>query len=331
MKIVVTDFIHTDQEYERQAMAAAGHELEAFQLKFAPEETVYAHVKDADAIVVNMTPMRASLIERLDRCKLIIRHGVGYDNVDVSACTRKGIQFAYQPSYCAIEVAEHAIALILATCRHLDKGRACLEHSSRKGEWDFTGLFPIYRMEGKTLGVFGVGRIGSHVVRKMGAFGMRILGCDPLLTEERKRDLGIEFVDRETLFREADVLTLHAPANDETRHCVNAESLKWMKPTAHLVNTARAALIDTPALVEALRNDQIAGAALDVFDVEPPPADHPLYGLKNAILTPHMSWASAEAGQQIRREIVEDLLLFGEGKNARHVVNKEILKTAGTK
>jgi phosphoglycerate dehydrogenase-like enzyme len=136
--------------------------------------------------------------------------------------------------------------------------------------------------------------------------------------------VGIEFVDLETLCRTADLITLHTPLNDETRHIINAASLAWMKPTAYLVNTSRGPMIETAALVDALRNGRLAGAAVDVFDVEPPPADHPLFGLDNVILTPHIGWASEESGWVIRRRIVEDILLFARGRPAKYVVNREV-------
>jgi D-3-phosphoglycerate dehydrogenase len=273
-----------------------------------------------------MVKMTESVLSKLRRCRLLIRHGIGYDNVDVPACTRHGIQFAYQPDYCKEDVAEHAIALIFACARKVPRSRKTLEMSSAKGQWDFSGLFPIYRMDGKTLGILGVGRIGSRVYRKLRTFGFRILGCDPYLTAERKRELAdMQFVDHATLFRESDFLTVHTPLTDETRHIVNAQSLALMKPTAYLVNTSRGPMVDAEALAAAVRAGKLAGAAIDVFDVEPPPPDHPLFGLENVILTPHIGWASEEAGWEIRRSILDDILAAAAGKPARCVVNKEVL------
>ena len=328
MKVVVTDFIEDNLDWEAKELAQRGIEFAAFQLKFKPEDEVAAAIRDADVIIVNMVKMTESLLAKLPNCKLLIRHGIGYDNVDVAACTRLGIQFCYQPDYCKEDVAEHAIALIFACARKVVWSRRTLDESSRNAKWDFTGLFPIYRMDGKTLGIVGVGRIGSRVFRKLKGFGFkRILGCDPYLRPDQMEQMkGMEFVDRDTLFREADYVTVHTPLNDETRHLVNARTLALMKPTAFLVNTSRGPMIDTPALVEALRKRQIAGAAIDVFDVEPPPADHPLFGLDNAILTPHIGWASEEAGWEIRESMMNDVYLFAAGKPARCVVNKEVLK-----
>lgn len=325
MRAVVTDYIEDNLDWEAEQLKGSGIEFAVFQLKGKPEADVVAAIKDADVVVVNMVKMTDSLLGKLPKCKLLIRHGIGYDNVDVSACTRHGIQFAYQPDYCQEDVAEHAIALIFACARKVTWSRQTLEDASRRQQWDFSKLFPIYRMEGKTLGIVGVGRIGSRVARKLKSFGFKIIGCDPYLDAARQAELGIEFADRETLFRTADFVTIHTPLNPETRHLVNAQALGWMKPTAYLINTSRGPMIDSEALVKTLKEKRIAGAAIDVFDVEPPPADHPLFGLDNAILTPHIGWASHEAGWVIRRRILEDIRLFAAGQPAKYVVNKEIL------
>jgi D-3-phosphoglycerate dehydrogenase / 2-oxoglutarate reductase len=325
MKVVVTDYIEDNLDWEAKELAGRGIDFSAHQLKFKPEAEVLAKIADADVIVVNMVKMNESLLAKLPRCKLLIRHGIGYDNVDVAACTRHGIQFAYQPDYCKEDVAEHAIALVFACARKVVWSRQTLDDASRTGQWDFSKLFPIYRLDGKTLGIVGVGRIGSRVCRKLKSFGFKIIGCDPYLSQARRAELGLEFVDRETLFRQSDFVTIHTPLNDETRHLVNAESLSWMKPTAYLINTARGPMVDAAALADALRERRIAGAAIDVYDVEPPPQAMPLFGLDNVILTPHIGWASEEAGQEIRRSILDDILSHAAGKPARCVVNKEIL------
>lgn len=323
MKVVVTDYIEPDLNWEAEQLRARGITLEAYQLKFRPEAEVLEKVRDAEVIVVNMVKCTASLIGGLERCRLIIRHGIGYDNVDVEACTRHGIQFAYQPDYCKIDVAEHAIALLFACARKVCFSRRTLEAASRSGEWDFSDLFPIYRMEGKTLGVLGVGRIGSRVVAKLQSFGFRILGCDPYLSEKRRQALrGLEWVDIKTLFRESDLLTIHTPLNPETRHIVNAETLSLMKPTACLVNTSRGGMVDVSALARALRERKLAAAAIDVYETEPPGQELELFALANVILTPHIGWASEEAGWEIRRSILEDIFAAAEGRDARCVVNR---------
>lgn len=327
IKVVVTDYIEENLDWEREQLAQRGGFIfEAHQLKFKSEDEVCEKIRDADVVVVNMVKMTESLLSRLEKCKLLIRHGIGYDNVDVDACTRLGIQFAYQPDYCKIDVAEHAIALILACGRKIVWGRRTLDRSSAAGEWDFSDLFPIYRLEGKTVGIVGVGRIGSRVYLKLRSFGFHLLGCDPYLSEERKQELGIELVSHEEIFRRSDFLTLHTPLTPETRHMVNVKTLDWMKTTAYVINTSRGPMVDYEALAEALRSNRIAGAAIDVYDVEPPPPSFPLFALDNVILTPHSAWASVEAGWEIRQSILDDIIAFSEGRPARCVVNKEVLE-----
>jgi D-3-phosphoglycerate dehydrogenase len=326
MKVVVTDYIEENLDWEAAECRKAGIEFAAFQLKFRPESEVLARVADADVIVVNMVRFDSSLVSKLNRCRLLIRHGIGYDNVDVEACTKQGITFAYQPDYCKEDVAEHAIALIFACARKVVWSRRWLDDSSAKGQWNYAGLFPIHRMDGKTLGIVGLGCIGSRVYGKLRHFGMKIVAADPYLSEQRKAEFDVEFVDTKTLFRVADYVTIHAPLNPKARHLVDAEMLRLMKPTAYLINTSRGPLVDADALAQALREKRIAGAAIDVFDVEPPPPDHPLFGLENVILTPHIGWASEEAGWEIRRCILNDILAHARGGTARCVVNRNILE-----
>jgi len=327
MKVVVTDYIENNLDWEARALKERGIDFAVHQLKFRPEDEVVAACRDADVIVVNMVQFTDSLLRRLTRCKLLIRQGIGYDNVDVAACTRQGVAFAYQPDYCKEDVAEHAIALLFACARKVVRSRRTLDESSASGKWDFSGLFPIYRLHGKTVGIVGVGRIGSRVWRKLRTFGFEFLGCDPYLDDATRAAYDtIQWVDKETLFRRSDFVTIHTPLNEETRNLVDAQALSWMKPTGYLINTSRGPMVDTMALATALRGNRIAGAAIDVFQVEPPPPDLPLFGLENCILTPHIGWASEEAGWEIRESILNDILAFAEGRPPRCIVNKEAAK-----
>ena len=325
-KVVVTDYIEPDLDWEAAEMEKRGVEFVTHQLKFRPEREVIAAVKDADIIVVNMVQFTAGVIGSLVNCRRIIRHGAGYDNIDAAACTAKGIPLAYCPDYCMDEVAEQAIALIFACARQVPQSRKILDDSIANGRWDFTPLAKCYRMAGKVLGIVGCGRIGSRVYRKMEYFGFKeILICDPYLPQRRLDRLGISTVPLERVLHEADFVTIHTPLNEETRHLVNRRTLAMMKPTAYLVNTSRGPMVDVEALAEALREKQIAGAGIDVYDKEPPEDTYPLQGLDNAILTPHLSWYSEDAAWKIRTDIVEDIDLALAGKPPRWCVNKEVL------
>lgn len=332
IKIVVTDYIEPDLEWEEQELAGyAPVVFEHYQLKFAPREELIAKIRDADVILVNMAPMTAEVIESLERCKLIVRHGVGYDNVDLGAATRRGIRVGNVPDYCTEEVAEQAIMLILACSRKAFIGRSVLEESSRKGLWDFERCYPVFQLQGKILGIVGCGRIGSRVLQKMAGFAFDLRVCDPYLPDERKQELGIETVDLETTLRESDIVTLHAPLNDETRSMINEPQLRMMKNTAYLINTARGPLVHTQALIRALKEKWIAGAGIDVYEKEPPDLDSELFQLENATLAPHLAWYSEEAGWSIREKIMEDFVRFMNGQPPRFLVNpevEEVLKTS---
>ena len=325
IKIVVTDYIEPDLEWEREQLARFEHvTLEYHQLKFAPREELIAAISDADVVLVNMVPMTAEMMARLQKCRLIIRHGVGYDNVDVAAATARGIRVAYEPDYCTDEVAEHTITLMLAAWRKLFVGRQVLEDSSRNGRWDFEPIYPISGLRGKTLGIVGCGRIGSALLERLRSFGFQFLVCDPYLSEKRRAALGVPVVPLEQLLRESDIITIHAALNDETRNLIGAAQLRLMKETAYLVNTARGGLVDTDALAAALKSHAIAGAAIDVYVKEPPDPDFPLFGCDNALLAPHLAWYSEEANWSIREKILEDFVRFIEGRPPRFLINKEL-------
>ena len=325
IKIVVTDYIEPDLKWEEEQLARYDHvHFEYHQLKFAPPDELIAAIRDADVLLVNMTPMPAAVIEGLEKCKLIIRHGVGYDNVDVAAATARGIRVAYEPDYCTDEVAEHAITLMLAAWRKVFTGRRVLEDSSQNGIWDFGPIYPILSVKGKTIGIVGCGRIGSVLLAKLKGFGVEFAICDPYLTAERQAELGIQTRDLETVLKEADIITIHAALNQETHHLIGADQLRLMKPSAYLINTARGAIVDTDALTRALNEGWIAGAAVDVYVKEPPDPEFGLFSCETALLSPHLGWYSEEANWSIREKIIEDLIRFIEGRPPRFLVNKEL-------
>ncbi len=324
MKVVVTDYIEPDLKWEEERLAELGVEFEYHQLKFQPVEKVIEATRDADVVIVNMVKVTRELVAGWEKCKLVIRHGVGYDNVDLEALEEAGIPLCYIPDYCTEEVAEQAIMLILACARRLITSRKVLDDSSARGQWDFQDVIPIYRMAGRTVGILGCGRIGSLVYLKLKSFGFRFLICDPYLSEERVRELGVERVDHETLFKESDFLTIHTPLTHETRHIVNKDTLALMKPTAYVINTARGPMVDSEALAEALRKGVIAGAGIDVYEREPPPPDHPLFSAPNVILTPHLAWYSEDAAWRIRELILLEIQRFLEGKPPRYVAKRDV-------
>jgi D-3-phosphoglycerate dehydrogenase len=253
---------------------------------------LYRH---ADAIITELHPFDATRIAALDRCRIIACASTGYDYVDLQAAARRGIWVTNCPGYCTDEVATHTLALILSQARRLPQARSL----ARAGEWDPRPVRPLPHVRGQTLGLIGFGRIGSAVAAKARALGFRVLACDPYVDESAMRAAGVTPAGRETVLRESDYVSLHTPLTDETRDMIDSAALKLMKPSAYLVNTARGALVVEAALLAAVRENRIAGAAIDVLRVEPPPAEHPFLHDDRIAVTPHSAWCSEESDQAV--------------------------------
>jgi D-3-phosphoglycerate dehydrogenase len=325
-KVVVTDYIENDLDWEVEQLGQVpGVVFEHHQLKQAPKAELIAKVRDADIVVVNMATFDAEVIGALEKCVLLIRHGIGYDNVDVGACTANHIRFAYQPDYCATEVAETAVALIMACARKLFASYEVLKDASANQIWNFAPMGEVHRMFGQTLGIIGAGRIGGRVYRMMRGFGMKLMVCDPYLDERQKGALGLEqSYDLETVLREADIVTLHTPLSEETKYLIDEPQLRMMKPHGILINTSRGGVVNTAALARALQEGWIGGAGIDVYEKEPPPTDMPLFDAPNVTLSAHIGWLSVEAGWDIRHKILEDIQACMAGRLPANTVNKEL-------
>ncbi len=321
----VTDYVERDLDWEAAECKRLGVRFAAYQLKAATPAEIVAKVKDADIILVNMAPFGEEVVSRLKRARLIIRHGIGYDNVDVAACTKQGILFANEATASSEDVAEHALMLMLEAYRKKRIQDEMLKDWMRTGRWSSEKIAPLYRLAGKTIGIVGCGNIGSRVFRKIQGWGTRILVCDPYLPPARLKEIGTAHTPLETLLRESDIVTIHVPVTPETRGLFDATRLALMKPAAVLVNTARGPIIKTRDLIQALKSGRIAGAALDVFEEEPPKPKLELFGMRNVIISPHVAWYSEEGGLDIRRMIMEDVRAFLAGRRPRFVINPEVL------
>lgn len=274
-------------------------------------------IPEYDALMIRSgTRVTQAVIEAGTQLKIIGRAGVGVDNVDVPAATRKGIVVVNSPEGNTIAAAEHTLALIMALSRHIPDANQSL----KAGKWErkkFTGV-ELYK---KTLGIVGLGKIGSHVASVARAMGMKLFAYDPFLSTERAEQMGCSLVELDFLFREADYITLHLPKTPETQHLINAETLGKMKPTARIVNCARGGIIDEMALLEALKAGQIAGAALDVFEQEPL-GESPLTSLDaDLILTPHLGASTEEAQTNVAIDVAEQIRDVLLGLPARSAVN----------
>ncbi|MGO3123558.1 MAG: C-terminal binding protein [Advenella sp.] len=284
-RVVVTDYTFPDVAAERAAAEQLGAEFIACQCK-NPQEVVRA-VKGADVALVQFASLTAQAIAGMAEGASIIRYGIGYDNIDLASAFDRGFAVGYMPDYCTEEVADHTASLVLAALRKLSQ----LDASVRAGDWNAVAVAKPIKPSGETtIGFLGMGRIGSLVLARLLPFGFLV--SDPQVNAERAAEMGVTSVDREALFRQTDVLSLHAPATAETTHAINAQTLRTMKPNAIIVNTARGQLIDEAALAEALASGVIGGAALDVFETEPLPPQSALRAVPNLILTPHAAWYS---------------------------------------
>lgn len=316
-KVVMTDDRHKIYEEEKLVLKSIDAEIIIANCNTVQE--VIDTCKDADGIMVNLAPMPAEVIKQLEKCKIISRYGVGFDNVDVAACTQKGIYLANVPDYCAEEVSDQALALLMACARKVARRDAQV----RAGQWNIGKADPIYRIAGKTFTFLGFGTIGRCLFRKIKGFNFsRILIYDPFIDAETIRSMGAEKVEWEEAFRAADFISVHMPLNDKTRGIINASAFKMMKPTAIIVNTSRGPVIDEKALIDALINGRINSAGLDVHCKEPLDKDSPLMKIQNCVLTDHVGWYSEEAMSELKRKVAEnvkDVLISGKPK---YPVNK---------
>ncbi len=261
-------------------------------------------------IVRSATKADPRLLDQAPRLRVIGRAGVGVDNIDMETASRRGIAVFNAPEGNTIAAAEMTMAVLLATVRKV----AAADRSIREGRWD-RSAFRGVELRGKTLGLVGAGRIGREVARRCRAFGMEVIAFDPYLAEEAAEALGIQLVNFDRLIEEADVVSLHVPLTDETRGLINGEVLRRMKRGSFVVNVSRGGVIDEDALALALREGSIAGAALDVYAVEPLPAGSPLREAPNLVLTPHLGASTFEAQVEVAREVaikVKSALLYGE-------------------
>jgi D-3-phosphoglycerate dehydrogenase / 2-oxoglutarate reductase len=258
----------------------------------------------------------AEVMARLEACRAIVRYGIGVDNVDLAAAGQRGIAVANVPDYCVEEVADHTLALMLACTRKLLPSREAV----RAGRWRLADVRPMRASRDLTLGLVGFGKIARAVARRARACGFRLVAADPFVPAEAMRRFGASKVELLSLLAEADVISLHVPLTEGTRRLIGAEQLAAMKPTAVLVNTARGGLVDDAALAAALAAGRIAGAALDVLDREPPPADHPLLGTEGVLVTPHTAWYSERAERELRRRAAQEMRRVLRGRPPRNPV-----------
>jgi len=314
-KVVITDCDHGSIEEEKREFGRIGAELILAQIK--EEEDLIRVCKDADGLLNQYALLTRKVLEKVPKCKVIARYGVGIDSVDLKAATDLGIIVANVPDYCVDEVADQALSMILALIRKT----VFFDQKVKSDQWDFRQGRPIHRIKGKTLGLVGSGRIGLEVAKRISAFGVRVMAFDPYL---QKAPEGIELMDFDTVLKESDFISIHCPLNELTRHLLGEKEFQKMEKKPLVINTSRGPIINEKALIQALGKGQISGAGLDVLEKEPPDPQNPLLKMENVIIAPHISFYSEESISELKRRTAENVSSVLLGKWPRSVVNQEV-------
>ena len=328
-RVQITDYIAPPALFEERVLSDIA---EVICLEQIGEAALEGKIEDADALLVFHTvKISGASIRRLKKCRGIVRCGVGYDNVDLAAAGEKGIDVCNVPDYGVDEVADHAMALMLACAR----GLRFTEHRLRKNRtpWSIRVLQPLQRLAGATFGVIGLGRIGTATAMRAKAFRMRVVACDPYIPDGMDKALDVTLMSLDELMAVSDVVSVHTPLTEETLRIVGAPQLARMKPHAILINTARGKCVDVQALTESLKEGKIGGAGLDVLPDEPPEVNEPIVTLwqqeeplVNLLITPHSAFYSEHSLEEMRIKAAEEVRRILLGKRPHNVVNREFLK-----
>ncbi len=322
--VVLIDYdeiLFSPMGFEADLLAETGASWRAFQC--VTEHQALDAARQADvAVIQTVRPLLTrSVIDKLERCRGIIRAGAGYDSVNVRAATERGIMVCNAPTYCTDDVADHAVALLFASVRHV----ARLDAAMRRARFARELAIPTRRIEGSTLGIIGLGRIGGTVARRVRGWDLTVLAYDPYVDRKHSDALGAQLVSLDELLQRSDFISVHCPLTEETHHLLSWKEFAAAKPGLVLVNTARGAIVHEDALVEALRGGRVWAAGLDVFEQEPLPPDSPLFALDNVILTPHISANSPEARRDLYRQVCEISVEIVQGRVPPFLVNPEVL------
>ena len=322
-KVVLLKHGYASVATERRIVEGAGGEF--LDAETLDEVEALRLCEDADAILVRWWKITPELIQRFRRCKIIVRYGIGADNIDAAAATEAGVIVGHVPTYCLDDVSAHALALWLNCVRLVSRNHMKIVN----GGWDDNPSAKMWRTSGRTFGLVGLGNIGQATARKLQGWGMRLLACDPFVDGSRAAELGVRLVDFETLCRESDFVSLHVPLLPETRHLMNARSFGMMKQGAILVNTARGPVVESHALLGALEAGSLAAAGLDVFETEPLPVDSPLRHHPRVLLSDHVAWYSEESQEALKQTVAEEAVRVCLGGLPRSLMNPEVLKKLG--
>ena len=312
---VVTDYDNEHLDEIHAVLDPLGVELGVYRA--ATEDEAIEAGRGADALLVEYAPITGRVIAALDRCRLIVRFGVGYNNVDVAAATERRIHVCNVPDFGPDEIADHAFLLLLAAARKL----VPMANDVQRGIWDVNRYKPIARLGGQTVGIIGLGRTGSRVAARARAFGMQVLAYHPNRPPAYFAEHGARSVELDELLGAADFVSIQAALNAQTQHLIGERELGMMKPSAILVNTARGGIVDGSALARALKEGRIAGAAIDVVEREPIPPDDPLLGIPTCLITPHAAFYSDESVRDLKTLAAEEVARLLRDEPLRCPVN----------
>jgi phosphoglycerate dehydrogenase-like enzyme len=315
LRFLITDYDFHDVDLELAVIRAAGHEATVAQCR--SEEDVITAAKGCDGLLVQYAPMNDKVFAALPEVRVVSRLGAGFDTVNLAAAKRHGVWVANSPDYGVGEVATHALGLALSLVRHIP----FYDRDIRQQRWHYTSAGTLRRPADLTLGIVGFGRIGKRMASISHATFARVLACDPYI-ESADVPRYVTRVDQEALFAQSDVVSLHVPLNDETRGLAGTATLGLMQPGSWLVNTARGAVADVDAVLEALNRGTLDGAALDVLPQEPPAADHPLLGHPRVVLTPHAAFYSDAGEKELRRKAAQNLVDWARTGRPTYVVQE---------
>jgi D-3-phosphoglycerate dehydrogenase len=313
-KVAILDYYYPSLTEERKVLADTGIEIVDCNGKCQTEDDVIKYAGDADAVIIQFVPITRIIIENLPKLKVIVRYAIGMDIIDIPAATEYRVMVANVPDYCIDEVADQALALMLAVTRKI---KIAADEVAR-GNWSYQKAVPIRRFSAMSLGLISFGNIARNFGAKAQALGFKqIRVYDPYINEAGAKYPGYDFVDLPTLLKESDVVSIHAPATAETKHMINRETLALMKEGAYLINTSRGVLIDETALAAALAAGKLGGVGLDVLEDEKNIKRNPLLQYENVLITPHMSWYSIDSIAELQRKVAEQVkqaLLEGRPK-----------------
>lgn len=313
-RVLLTDRAWPDAHVETEILQTAGAEL--VEATATDETTLATLAADVDAIVTNWAKVTDRVIQSSPRCRIVSRTGIGIDNIAVSTATELGIPVTNCPDYCVQEVADHALGLLLACARRI----GFFHLRTKKGEYNLGAATMMRRLSMQRVGLIGLGHIARELVPRLRALGMKVVAYTPSGSDH---GTGCQMVALSDLLSHSDYVSLHAPLLPETHHLMNAERLGLMKPSAYLINTSRGGLIDIAALWSVIQSGKIAGAALDVFEPEPPDLRDPIYQDERVIVTPHAAFVSAESLVQMRTQAINQVVQALRGETPDNIVNRE--------